>query len=57
MSEIDYTKVTCSTWTPEQLAKHLRRIGADKPPVRRPNNDFETCITAPKQGRWSRYLK
>ncbi|WP_155986957.1 hypothetical protein [Paenibacillus durus] len=53
----DYRKVTCSTWTPEQLAEHLRQIGADKPPARRPNNGFETCITAPKQGRWGRYLK
>ncbi|MEK5162052.1 hypothetical protein NYE69_06875 [Paenibacillus sp. FSL R5-0527] len=42
-------------WTPEQLAEHLRRIGADKPPA--PRNQLAFEITAPKQGRWGKYLK
>ncbi|MCM3699214.1 hypothetical protein [Paenibacillus macerans] len=42
-------------WTPEQLAEHLRHIGADKPPA--PRNQLAFEITAPKQGRWGKYLK
>ncbi|WP_154674778.1 hypothetical protein [Paenibacillus ihumii] len=42
-------------WTPEQIAQHCKKIGADKPPE--PQNEFPFKITAPKQGRWGKYLK
>ncbi|WP_164515064.1 hypothetical protein [Paenibacillus lentus] len=40
--------------TLEQIEKHLKVIGADKPPE--PQNEFPFKITAPKQGRWGKYL-
>ncbi|WP_148501054.1 hypothetical protein [Paenibacillus rubinfantis] len=42
-------------WTPEQVAEHIRRIGAEKPPD--PRNQFASQIIAPRQGRWGKYLK
>lgn len=42
-------------WTPEQIEAHLKAIGADKPPE--PQNEYPFKITAPKQGRWGKYLK
>lgn len=42
-------------WTPEKIAEHCQRIGADKKPE--PKNQFEYQIIAPKQGRWGKYLK
>jgi hypothetical protein len=41
-------------WSPEQIAAHSKKIGADKPPE--PRNQFESKITAPKQSRWGKYL-
>ncbi|NUU62680.1 hypothetical protein [Paenibacillus agri] len=47
---VDYSKVTNVEWTPEQLAEHLRRIGADKVPAKPKTN---TSITAPQQHQGS----
>lgn len=42
-------------WTPEQLAEHLKKIGADGPPPprKRPDN----TITAPQKGHNGKYIK
>ncbi|MNP86528.1 hypothetical protein D3C76_1868210 [compost metagenome] len=45
----------CEVWTPEQIEAHLQQIGADKLPS--PKNQLANEITAPKQGRWGKYLK
>jgi len=42
-------------WTPEKVSEHIRRIGAEKPPT--PRNQYASQITAPRQGRWGKYLK
>ncbi|BFH63929.1 hypothetical protein [Paenibacillus azoreducens] len=47
--------IKVETWSQEKLAAHLKEIGADKPP--KPRNQLANEITAPKQGRWGKYLK
>ncbi|MBO2943635.1 hypothetical protein JJQ72_06535 [Paenibacillus sp. F411] len=43
-------------WTPEQVAAHLKAIGADKPPQPK-GSAMQYEITAPRQGRDGKYLK
>ncbi|MGP0583682.1 hypothetical protein [Paenibacillus timonensis] len=42
-------------WTPEQLAVHLKKIGADGPPP--PRKKPDNTITAPQKGHNGKYIK
>ncbi|CAI6074732.1 hypothetical protein PAECIP112173_02341 [Paenibacillus sp. JJ-100] len=44
---VDYRKVEKTTWTPEQIASHLKAIGAEHPP-KRPDK-LQKSVTAPQQ--------
>ncbi|MDQ0658782.1 hypothetical protein [Paenibacillus sp. W2I17] len=53
---IDYRKVKTVVWTPEQIANHLKAIGAEHPP-KRPDK-LQKAVTAPQQHNGnSRYYK
>lgn len=44
---VDYRKVDKTVWTPEQIASHLKAIGAEHPP-KRPDK-LQKAVTAPQQ--------
>lgn len=44
---IDYRKVEKTVWTPEQIANHLKAIGAEYPP--KPSDKLQKAVTAPQQ--------
>lgn len=41
-------------WTPEQLAEHLKKIGADGPP---PPRYVDNTVTASQKGHNGKYIK
>ncbi|MGF6354043.1 hypothetical protein ABIE27_001953 [Paenibacillus sp. 4624] len=44
---VDYRKVDKTLWTSEQIASHLKAIGAEHPP-KRPDK-LQKAVTAPQQ--------
>ncbi|MBU5672703.1 hypothetical protein [Paenibacillus brevis] len=42
-------------WTPEQVAEHCKRIGADGPPP--PRKQTDNTITASQKGHNGKYIK
>ncbi len=42
-------------WTPEQVAEHCKKIGADGPPPKK--KTYQTMITASQRGYNGKYMK
>lgn len=45
----------CKIWTPEQIAEHCKKIGADGPPP--PRKQVDGTITASQKGYNNKYMR